>query len=409
MKREMLPDDDDVPLVPEPGGAALTVEYGAKQPDAVSFFYRRFFPGSTAEEWQDWKWQIRNSIRDIHQLEQIFTLRDDEMEVFRNSGVSLPLRMTPYYAGLIYGKGPEYPLRKTMIPRKEELTVSFGESGDPLSEDSMTPVPNIVHRYPDRVLFLVTEFCGAYCRYCTRHRLIGQEKEHFRFSVAAWDKGIEYIRTHPEIRDVIISGGDPLTLDDFRLNSLLSRLRAIPHVQMIRIGSKVPAVLPQRITPSLVEILKKYHPLYMSLHFTHPDEMTAETNLACTRLADAGIPLGSQTVLLKGVNNNADVLKELYHRLLKVRVRPYYLYQCDPVQGSVHFRTPVREGLEIMAKLRGFTSGYAVPTYVIDAPGGGGKIPLLPDYVQGHDDQYIYLKNYENKAFRYPNPTGIPE
>ncbi len=409
MKREMLPDDDDVPLVPEPGGSALAADYEAKQPDAVSFFYEQFFPGASASDRVDWKWQIRNSIRDLNRLEKIFTLRDDEKAAFKESGISLPVRITPYYASLIYGKGPDYPLRKTMIPRKEELTTSFGESGDPLSEDSMTPVPNIVHRYPDRVLFLVTEFCGAYCRYCTRHRLVGQEEAHFRLNASAWDKGIDYIRTHPEIRDVIISGGDPLTLDDFRLNSLLSRLRAISHVQMIRIGSKVPAVLPQRITPSLIDILKKYHPLYMSLHFTHPDEITPETALACTHLADGGIPLGSQTVLLKGINNDAAVLKELYHRLLKVRVRPYYLYQCDPVQGSVHFRTPVREGLDIMAKLRGYTSGYAVPAYVIDAPGGGGKIPLLPDYVQGRDDEYIYLKNYENKEFRYPDPSGTLE
>ncbi|MDD5583411.1 MAG: KamA family radical SAM protein [Candidatus Marinimicrobia bacterium] len=404
MKREVYSEDDDVPLVPEPGGQSLPFDFFAKQQNAVSFFYSRFFPGSTPVDWQDWKWQIKHSIHDLKSLERIFSLTNDEKLAFIQSGLSLPVRITPYYAALMYGKGVAYPLRKAMIPRKEELTLSFGESGDPLHEDEMTPVPNIVHRYPDRVLFMVTDFCGAYCRYCTRHRLVGQERESFRFTPPTWEKGIAYIQAHPEIRDVIISGGDPLTLDDFHINGLLSRLRAIPHVQMLRIGTKVPAVLPQRITPSLIKILKKYHPLYMSLHFTHPDEMTPETNEACIRLADAGIPLGSQTVLLKDINNNADVLKELFHKLLQVRVKPYYLYQCDPVAGSIHFRTPVQEGLDIMANLRGFTSGYAVPTYVIDAPGGGGKIPLFPNCVESHDDHYIYLKNYEQKIFRYPDP-----
>jgi len=405
MRRDMIQDDDDVPLEEEPGGSQTSDEDVAKQPSAVSFFYKRFFPDSCPADHEDWKWQTRNSIKDIKRLSEIFTLSDEELSAFSNSGVSLPVRITPYYASLMYGKAVDYPLRKTMIPRKDELTISFGESGDPLCEDHMTPVPNIVHRYPDRVLFLATEFCGAYCRYCTRHRLVGQDHDEYRFNALSWDMGIKYIESHPEIRDVIVSGGDPLTLDDFKINILLSRLRAIPHVEIIRIGTKVPAVLPQRITPRLIDILKKYHPLYMSLHFTHPDEITSETTRACRCLADAGIPLGSQTVLLKGVNNDYHVLKDLYHKLLMIRVRPYYLYQCDPVAGSAHFRTTVQEGLDIMAHLRGFTSGYAVPTYVIDAPGGGGKIPILPDYVEGRDGNYLYLKNFENKSFKYPDPS----
>lgn len=405
MRRDIIQDDDDVPLEEEPGGSQTSEEDVAKQLSAVSFFYKWFFPDSGPSDHQDWKWQTRNSIKDLKRLTEIFTLTEDELSAFSNSGVSLPVRITPYYASLFYGKGYDNPLRKTMIPRKDELTVSFGESGDPLCEDHMTPVPNIVHRYPDRVLFLATEFCGAYCRYCTRHRLVGQDHDEYRFNALSWDLGINYIESHEEIRDVIVSGGDPLTLDDFKLNILLSRLRAIPHVEIIRIGTKVPAVLPQRITPKLIEILKKYHPLYMSIHFTHPDEVTPETSLACKRLADAGIPLGSQTVLLKGINNDYHVLKDLYHKLLMIRVRPYYLYQCDPVAGSAHFRTPVKEGLDIMAHLRGFTSGYAVPTYVIDAPGGGGKIPIFPDYVEGRDENYLYLKNFENKSFKYPDPS----
>lgn len=390
MKIQLCANEDEVPLVQTP------IFVG-------SLFREKFFSESSETDWSSWKWQIQNSIKDVETLSKMFELTDDELSALNLNRNSLPFRITPYYASILYGKGVDYPLRKTMIPRPNEMEIGFGESGDPLCEEHMSPVPNIVHRYPDRVLFLATEFCSSYCRYCTRHRVVGNKKELHRFSSKSWEKGILYIASHPEIRDVLISGGDPLTMPDARLDYLLSRIRAIPHVEIIRIGTKVPAVLPQRITPKLIRILRKYHPLFISIHFTHPDEVTPETSVACRMLADAGIPLGSQTVLLKGVNDDAQILTELYHRLLMVRVRPYYLYQCDPVQGTSHFRTSVETGLDIIKKIRGFTSGYAVPNYVIDAPGGGGKIPLLPDYYQGRDNEYVYLKNFEGKRYRYPD------
>jgi lysine 2,3-aminomutase len=262
-----------------------------------------------------------------------------------------------------------------------------------------------VHRYPDRVLLLVLDFCSTYCRYCTRSRVVGHGS--IFPSRVRLEKAIDYIRSHPEIRDVLLSGGDPLTLGDDRLEWILARLRQIPHVEIIRIGTKVPAVLPQRITPKLVRMLRRYHPLWMSLHFTHPDEGTPEAFRACTALADAGIPLGSQTVLLKGINDSVAVMKTLVHQLLRMRVRPYYLYQCDPISGSAHFRTPVEAGLDIIGGLRGFTSGYAVPTYVVDAPGGGGKIPVHPDTVLGREGGELLLKNYHGNCFRYPD--GPPD
>jgi lysine 2,3-aminomutase len=276
------------------------------------------------------------------------------------------------------------------------------ESDDPLGEDHQSPVPGLVHRYPDRVLFLLTDFCSTYCRYCTRSRVVGHGG--IRASRARWEKALAYIAATPDVRDVLLSGGDPLTLSDDRLEWVLSRLRQIPHVEIIRIGTKVPAVLPQRITPKLVKLLKKYHPLWLSLHFTHPAECTPETTNACALLADAGIPLGSQTVLLKGINDTVPVMTQLMHGLMKMRVRPYYLYQCDPITGSGHFRTTIAKGLEIIKGMRGFTTGYAVPTYVVDAPGGGGKIPLMPDYVSGRTGDDLVLTNYEDKSFTYPDP-----
>jgi lysine 2,3-aminomutase len=258
----------------------------------------------------------------------------------------------------------------------------------------------MVHRYPDRVLLLLTDFCSTYCRYCTRSRVVG----HGRITPNRnrLEQAFSYIENTPAIRDVLLSGGDPLMLGEERLAWILGRLRAIPHVEIIRIGTKVPAVLPQRITPRLVRLLRRFHPLWMSLHFTHPDECTPEAFRACALLADAGIPLGSQTVLLRGVNDRVETMRDLVHQLLKMRVRPYYLYQCDPITGSAHFRTPVAKGLEIIQGLRGFTTGYGVPTYVVDAPGGGGKIPLMPEYVVGREPQALVLRNYENGIFRYP-------
>jgi lysine 2,3-aminomutase len=366
-------------------------------------FMRSIFKNVSIHEWNDWKWQLRNSYSSLIQIGEFLNL--SETELFSVIGKQKPpLRITPYYASLIDPKNPVQAIRRTMVPVHDELLTSPEEKVDPLGEGDQSPIPQLVHRYPDRVLFLATGVCAAYCRYCTRTHLVSKkEKSHSRIS--EWDAAIEYIRQHHEVRDVLISGGDPLTMSDNRIEYLLSRLRKIPHIEIIRIGTKVPVVLPQRITPSLVEILKKYHPLFMSIHFTHPDEITPETVYACNKLADAGIPLGSQTVLLKGINDNVETFKKLAHELLKIRVRPYYLYQCDLIPGSLHFRTPVSKGLEIIKGLRGFTSGYAIPHFVIDAPGGGGKIPLLPEYVAGKDENGYILVNYQGKTYRYPDPS----
>jgi lysine 2,3-aminomutase len=336
-------------------------------------------------------------------LDRFLRLSENEISIFGKKSHTLPLRITPYYLSLIDRDNPDQPLRKTFVPVLDELITASGETLDPLSEENHSPAPNVVHRYPDRVLFLSTGFCAAYCRYCTRTHMVAKEKCHV--GIKAWESGIRYIEEHTEVRDVIISGGDPLTMPDFHIDYLLNRLRAIPHIEMIRIGTKVPVVLPQRITRSLLSILRKYHPLYISIHFTHPDELTPESRDACEKLANAGLPLGSQTVLLKGINDDVEVMKKLVHGLLRIRVRPYYLYQCDPIPGSGHFRTSISKGLEIIRGLRGFTSGYAVPQYVVDAPGGGGKIPLLPDYYRGHENGFALLANYQGKVFRYPDHT----
>ncbi len=365
-------------------------------------FLAKHYPQTTVHEWNNWHWQIRNSFTTVKQLNSFLQLSENEKQISEQV-INLPIRITPYYASLLDSTDSLQALRKTVVPVIDELKLSKGEEPDPLGEHNHNTLNCIVHRYPDRVLFLVTEFCSAYCRYCTRSHMVAKsEKHHTRR--ADWDAAIEYIKKHPEVRDVLLSGGDPLTLADNQIEYLLSSLRAIPHVEYIRIGTKVPVVLPQRITPSLIKILKKYHPLFMSIHFTHSDELTEETKFACNRLADAGIPLGSQTVLLKGINDESDIYKKLTHELLKVRVKPYYLYQCDPIPGSAHFRTSVQKGLEIIKSLRGFTSGYAIPHYVIDAPGGGGKIPLLPEYFKGKDeDGNLILENYEGKTFKYPD------
>lgn len=369
------------------------------------FFISRFFPKATEADWNDWHWQLRNRITNLKQLEQIIQLTEDERQAIIRQKKSLPLSITPYYASLLDPHDPAQPLRRTVVPVTGEFVCSAGESADPLGEELDSPVPGLVHRYPDRVLFLVTDFCSNYCRYCTRSRMVGRDNR-FRYNMDNWKKALAYIEATPAIRDVLLSGGDPLTLPNNRLDWLLGRLRRIPHVELIRIGTKVPVVLPQRITPELVAILSKYHPLWMSIHCTHPDEHTPEMALACERLANAGIPLGSQTVLLSGINDRVDTMKSLVHGLLRMRVKPYYLYQCDPILGSGHFRTPVAKGLEIYEGLRGHTTGYAVPTYVIDAPGGGGKIPLLPETVIGRDGDDLLLRNYQQQIFRYPDTCG---
>jgi len=364
-----------------------------------SEFIHRYFPLATADSWNDWKWQLRNSITNIEDLKKIIKLSDKEILAINNLKGRLPLRITPYFASLIWNTNSSHPLRRNVVPVVEELLQSSAEQSDPLHEHSYSPVKGIVHRYPDRVLFTVTQVCSSYCRYCTRSHSVGKLDKLGRQD---FEKAFNYIRSHKEVRDVLISGGDPLTLSDEVLDYILSNIRSIEHVEMVRIGSRVPVVLPQRITDNLINVLRKYHPLFISLHFSHPLEITDECAKACIKLADGGIPLGSQTVLLKGINDNVPVMKELMHKLLKIRVRPYYLYQCDLIPGSGHFRTTVKKGLEIIKGLRGFTSGYAVPTFVVDAPGGGGKIPLLPDYVVEHNDEKIVLRNYKGVICEYP-------
>ncbi len=368
---------------------------------------RRFFPDATTTEWNDWRWQLRRRIKNLADLERIYALSTDERTAVAAHRGSLPVGITPYYAALMSLDDAGEALRRTHIPTGDEYLTTPGEARDPLGEDHHTAVPGLVHRYPDRVLFLATGFCSTYCRYCTRSRMVGDPGGEYSFDKSQWERAIAYIEAHPQIRDVLISGGDPLTLSDDRLDYLLARLRAIRHVEFLRIGTKVPVVLPMRITREFTRILRKYHPLWMSLHFTHPAELTPEVTEATARLADAGIPLGSQTVLLKGINDEVETLRTLYHGLLMRRVKPYYLYQCDPITGSAHFRTSVEKGLEIIRGLRGHTTGYAVPTYVIDAPGGGGKIPLLPDYVAGRDGDDLLLTNFEGGLYRYPDPGGL--
>lgn len=369
-------------------------------------FRKRFFPEATEAEWNNWRWQIRNRIRNLQGLECIIKLSESERETKVRSNGALPLAITPYYASLLDESDHSQPLRRTVIPVSGEYLRSPGESEDPLGEEEDTAVPGLVHRYPDRALFLVTNFCSTYCRYCTRSRMVGKNGLYSSYSLDEWERAIAYIEATPAVRDVLLSGGDPLTLPDEKLEWLLSRLSRIPHVEIVRIGTKAPVVLPQRITPALTRMLKRYHPLLMSIHFTHPEELTPEVMQACERLADAGIPLGSQTVLLAGINDDVETLKKLFHGLLRARVRPYYLYQCDPILGSAHFRTLVSKGLEIIQGLRGYTSGYAVPHYVIDAPGGGGKIPLLAETVAGRDGDDLLLRNYEGGIYRYPDAGG---
>ena len=384
-----------------PAAGARIIRRSPKTSIKTKAFRRLFFPSIADTQWNDWQWQVSNRIQTYEKLGRILTLSPKETQV---SSSQLPLSITPYYLSLMSPADPEQPLRRSVVPSMNEWIKMSCESEDPLGEEHQSPVPGLIHRYPDRVLFLLLDFCSTYCRYCTRSRVVGHGGIHA--GRARWEQAIEYIRKTSSIRDVLLSGGDPLTLSDERLEWVVSRLRQIPHVEVVRIGTKVPAVLPQRITPKLVKMLKRYHPLWMSLHFTHPDECTPETARACTMLADAGIPLGSQTVLLKGINDNVETMKSLVHDLMKMRVRPYYLYQCDPITGSGHFRTSIEKGLEIIRGLRGFTSGYAVPTYVVDAPGGGGKIPLMPEYLTACTQEKVVLVNYEGKPYAYPDPAS---
>ena len=336
-------------------------------------------------DWQNWRWQLANSYQTVKDIEKVIGPVEEIGDTW------LPMRVTPYYADLA---AHSTAIRKCVIPSALEFTQSMGETDDPLDEASDSPVPGLIHRYPDRVAMLVTNECASYCRYCTRSRVAG------RCHPIDIQESIDYIWRTPAVRDVLITGGDPLTLEDSEVASIIDRVRAIPHVEFIRVGTKVPAVLPMRITPDLCQVLKG---CWLSLHFTHPDECTPECKEACIRLSDAGIPLGSQTVLLKGVNDNIETLKSLFHKLLTMRVRPYYLYCCDPITGSSHFRTSVQTGIDMLEGLRGHTSGYAVPHFVVDCPDGGGKVTLQPNYIIGRDDNDLILRNYKNDTFYYPD------
>ena len=335
------------------------------------------------------------------------TLTPEEYSGTRLANHKLALAITPYFFNLIDPADENCPIRRQVIPRVEETHTASWEMADPCGEDSHSPVPGLVHRYPDRVLFLVTDRCAAYCRYCTRSRLVSNASG-YDFH-PEFDRQIEYIRRHRGIRDVLLSGGDPLLFSDEKLAYLLRRLREIPHLEFLRIGTRIPLFLPQRITPELCAMLKNYHPLFVSIHSNHPRELTTEVRAALGRLADAGIPLGNQSVLLRDVNDNEIVMKAHVQKLLLCRVKPYYLYQCDLISGSAHLRASVRRGLEIMEKLRGHTTGYAVPAYVIDAPGGGGKVPVSPEYVLSRNADRVVIRNYEGRIFEYPEAAdGTP-
>jgi len=360
----------------------------------------------TKEEKHNWQWQLRNRITTLGELENWVHLTVEEKRAIQYSSGRLKMAITPHYAGLMDKNDPECPVRKQAVPSLDEFKTSIHELSDPCGEEHDTVAPGLVHRYPDRVLLLVTDACAMYCRHCTRRRIVGSSEG--ALNDAQLERSLDYIRQDKKIRDILISGGDALLLPDAKLDSLLSRLRAIEHIEMLRIGTRVPVTLPQRITPDLIAVLKKYHPLYMSIHFNHPKEISPETRKACQDLADAGIPLGSQTVLLKGINDKPSVMIRLVHELLKIRVRPYYLYQCDLAPGTEHFRTSVSAGIRIIEALRGHTTGYAVPTFVIDAPGGGGKVPVNPEYIISRSRKGVIMRNYEGKVFVYPEKNGGP-
>ncbi len=345
---------------------------------------------------EQWMFDLRDSVTKGERIREDFDANVDEINDVRKT---YPMRIPRYYYNLIQAEND--PIWMQSVPTIKELQDQEAEE-DPLHEDEDSPVPRLTHRYPDRVLFLITDRCPMYCRFCTRKRMVGRASDVTEKTIAM---GLDYIRSHTEIRDVLLSGGDPLMVSDHKLEQIISSLRAIPHVQIIRIGTKFPCVLPSRITDDLCNMLKKYHPIYLNTHFNHPREVTPEAKAACERLANAGIPVGCQTVLLKGVNDDPEIMKELMHKLLLMRVRPYYLYQTDLTRGTNHFRARVEVGLQIIEALRGHTTGFAVPQFVIDAPGGGGKIPLMPEYVQKMDDGEVILRNFEGKTYRYPQPN----
>ena len=365
-----------------------------------------YWSDQATDSWDDHRWQLRNRVDSLADLDARLNLTDEERAGVLLAGTKLAMAITPHFFNLIDRHDPNCPIRRQVIPRIEEGWNAPEEMADPCGEDSHMPVPGLVHRYPDRVLFLVTDRCASYCRYCTRSRVVsGVGEQHLE---TQWEPAFKYLEKHTEIRDVLLSGGDPLLFSDDRLDKILTRLRSIPHIQFVRIGSRIPIFLPQRITPELCTMLKKHHPLFISIHTNHPRELTTEVRDALGRLADAGIPLGNQSVILRGVNDSVEVQKALVQKLLMCRVKPYYLYQCDLITGSSHLRTPVAEGVAIIEGLRGHTTGYAIPQFVIDGPGGGGKIPINPNYVIDTASGRITLRNFEGDIFEYPDPTPIP-
>ena len=369
---------------------------------------RGFWANVSDHDWNDWRWQLKHRLTTLEQLQRFLpTLTPEEYAGTKLANTKLAMAITPYFFNLIDASDEHCPIRLQVIPRLEETHTAPWEMTDPCGEDAHSPVPGLVHRYPDRVLFLVTDRCAAYCRYCTRSRLVSNATG-YDFH-PNFEQQIDYIRRTPAIRDVLLSGGDPLLLSDEKLETLLSRLRAIPHVEFLRIGTRIPIFLPQRITPALCEMLRQFHPLFVSVHSNHPRELTTEVRDALARLADAGIPLGNQSVLLKHVNDTPAVMRAHVQKLLLCRVRPYYIYQCDLIAGSAHLRASVRQGLEVMESLRGHTTGYAVPQYVIDAPGGGGKVPVNPEYVLSRNADRVVIRNFEGRIFEYPEARdGTP-
>ena len=366
-----------------------------------------FFPEVSDEQWNDWKWQVKNRIETVEELKKHIKLTEEEEVGIRESLKTLRMAITPYYLSLIDTDDPHDPIRKQSIPTFNELYISPDDLQDPLHEDSDSPVPGLTHRYPDRVLFLITDMCAMYCRHCTRRRFAGQRDA--ALPTERIDKAIDYIALTPQVRDVLLSGGDALLMSNDKLEYILKKLRDIPHVEIIRIGTRTPVVMPQRITDDLVNMIKKYHPVWVNTHFNHPNEITPESTEACGRLADAGIPLGNQSVLLRGINDCSHVMKKLVTGLVKIRVRPYYIYICDQSMGISHFRTPVSKGIEIIENLRGHVSGYAVPTFVVDAPGGGGKIPIMPTYLISQSPGRVVVRNYEGVISTYAQPTDYTD
>ncbi len=368
---------------------------------------KQFFPDVSNEQWNNWKWQVKNRIETLDNLKKYISLTPAEEEGVRESLKTIRMAITPYYLSLINTDDPYDPVRKQSVPTINELHVSPSDLQDPLHEDSDSPVPGLTHRYPDRVLFLITDMCAMYCRHCTRRRFAGQKDA--ASPNERIDRCIDYIARTPQVRDVLLSGGDALLMTDDRIEYILQRLRKIPHVEIVRFGTRTPVVMPQRITDDFVNMLKKYHPIWLNTHFNHPNEITPEAAEACAKLANAGVPLGNQSVLLRGINDCTHVMKRLMHELVKIRVRPYYIYICDQSMGIGHFRTPISKGIEIIENLRGHTSGYAVPTFVVDAPGGGGKIPIMPTYLVSQSPHRVVVRNYEGVLSTYTEPDNYVE